>query len=124
MLFDVAMAIFGRFARLIGFNSFEKLDNLRQQFVEYLDGGVLLLPVFMHAVPKHGWTYRSLIRPPFTPIFNALGFPGVVLPICRDDNGLPLAVQIVAPPGDDEKALAVAAHLERVFGGWQPAEKL
>jgi amidase len=27
---------------------------------------------------------------------------------------------IVARPWRDDVALAVAAHLERVFGGWQP----
>jgi amidase len=33
---------------------------------------------------------------------------------------LPIAVQVAARPSHDVTALAVAAHLENVFGGWQP----
>jgi len=33
---------------------------------------------------------------------------------------LPIGVQIAARPWQDATALAVATHLERVFGGWQP----
>ena len=33
---------------------------------------------------------------------------------------LPVGVQVVARPWQDATALAVAAHLENVFGGWQP----
>jgi Asp-tRNA(Asn)/Glu-tRNA(Gln) amidotransferase A subunit family amidase len=124
LVFDKAMGIMGKFARLLGFNSFEKLVDLRNRFIDYLEGGVLMLPVFLDTVPKHGWTYRSLYRPPYTLMFNVLGFPAVVLPVHKDPDGMPVAVQIVAPPGEDEMALAVASHLEREFGGWQRADNL
>ena len=35
-------------------------------------------------------------------------------------EGLPIGVQIVARPWQDATALAVAGHLESVFGGWRP----
>ena len=35
-------------------------------------------------------------------------------------DGLPIGVQVVARPWQDATALAVAGHLEKVFGGWQP----
>jgi hypothetical protein len=31
---------------------------------------------------------------------------------------------LVAAPGEDETALAVAAELERIFGGWRAADTL
>jgi Asp-tRNA(Asn)/Glu-tRNA(Gln) amidotransferase A subunit family amidase len=47
--------------------------------------------------------------------------PAAVVPIRWSDNSLPLAVQVVARQGEDELALAVAAQLERAFGGWRMA---
>ena len=54
-------------------------------------------------------------------IVNALGFPAVAVPLGLSGDGLPLSVQIVARPGEDEIALDVAAVLEREFGGWRLA---
>ena len=43
------------------------------------------------------------------------------MPLGLSGDGLPLSVQIVARPGEDEIALDVAAVLEREFGGWRLA---
>lgn len=85
------------------------------------DEGVILCPLLLTAPPKHGWIYKLATQIPYTTAFNALGFPAVVLPIGYNDKGLPMAVQIVARPHEDEVALAVASELERMFGGWRMA---
>jgi aspartyl-tRNA(Asn)/glutamyl-tRNA(Gln) amidotransferase subunit A len=51
---------------------------------------------------------------PYTMPFNLTGNPAVSLPIGLGDDGLPLAVQLVARPGEDARLLQVAATLERV----------
>ena len=56
---------------------------------------------------------------PIAFLSNALGFPAIAVPLGLSSDGLPLSVQIVARPGEDEVALAVAAVLEREFGGWR-----
>jgi amidase len=33
---------------------------------------------------------------------------------------LPVGVQVITRPWQDATALAMAAHLEKVFGGWRP----
>jgi Asp-tRNA(Asn)/Glu-tRNA(Gln) amidotransferase A subunit family amidase len=43
------------------------------------------------------------------------------VPLDLSRAGLPLSAQIVARPGEDEVALAVAAVLERELGGWRMA---
>jgi Asp-tRNA(Asn)/Glu-tRNA(Gln) amidotransferase A subunit family amidase len=54
---------------------------------------------------------------------NALGLPAVSVPAGRDENGLPLAVQVIADHGRDLDVLMVAAELERSLGGaLDPAE--
>ena len=45
------------------------------------------------------------------------------MPAGRDENGLPLAVQVIADSGRDLDVLMVAAELERALGGaLDPAE--
>ncbi|MCV7179368.1 amidase [Mycolicibacterium sphagni] len=51
---------------------------------------------------------------------NLTGWPAVVVRCGTSAEGLPIGVQIAARPWQDATALAVAAHLEAVFGGWQP----
>ena len=51
---------------------------------------------------------------PYTMPFNLTGNPAVSLPCGFDAAGLPLAIQLVARPGEDERLLRVAAVFERV----------
>jgi len=44
--------------------------------------------------------------------------PSVVVPVGFAADGMPVGVQVVADHGQDRKALAVAAQLEEVFGGF------
>ena len=50
---------------------------------------------------------------------GAAGEPAAIVPVRWTDDGLPLAVQVVAREGEDEMALAVASELEKAFGGWE-----
>jgi Asp-tRNA(Asn)/Glu-tRNA(Gln) amidotransferase A subunit family amidase len=50
--------------------------------------------------------------------FNLLGFPAVVVPIGFSEDGLPIGIQIVGLPWEEEVVLAVAAKLEAERGPW------
>ena len=52
--------------------------------------------------------------------FNLLGNPSAVVPTGRSPEGLPIGVQIVARPHEEELALVVAAEIESDLGGYQP----
>lgn len=120
--FTTGIDLLGLIFKLLGFESFEKLELYKQALIDAMDtGGVILCPVLKTAPPRHGWTWGLLWQMPMTFMFNALGFPCAVVPVGYNEKGLPMAVQVVARPGEDEVALAVAAELERVHGGWQMA---
>jgi fatty acid amide hydrolase 2 len=53
-------------------------------------------------------------------VFNLAGVPVTEVPLGLAENGLPVGVQVAAAHGCDHVAIAVALHLERVFGGWVP----
>jgi Asp-tRNA(Asn)/Glu-tRNA(Gln) amidotransferase A subunit family amidase len=51
--------------------------------------------------------------------FNLLGMPGAVVPVASSAGGLPIGVQIVGQPWQEEVVLGVAAALECECGGWR-----
>ena len=52
---------------------------------------------------------------PFCGAWNLAGWPAIVIPAGRDSaDGLPLAVQLVAPPGGESLLLALAAQVEQM----------
>jgi len=103
-------------------------DVLRMQIFEQMrDYSVLLCPVA--AVPAfcHGertWlvdgqTVRYLDAWSYCEWFNLLGMPAAVVPVGQSPKGLPIGVQIVARPWEEEIVLTVAAELERHRGPWK-----
>ena len=88
-----------------------------------LPGGadVLVLPTIPHGpLPTGSMTgLRTLALAgrvtPFTAPWNVTGQPALSLPSGRSADGVPLAVQLVARPGEDALLLRVAAQLERVL---------
>jgi Asp-tRNA(Asn)/Glu-tRNA(Gln) amidotransferase A subunit family amidase len=55
----------------------------------------------------------------YTEFFNLLGNPAVVLPASQSPDGLPIGVQIVGPPWEEEQILSVAAILEQHLPAWR-----
>ena len=49
---------------------------------------------------------------PFTPAWNVTGQPAISVPAGHTEDGLPLAVQVVGRPGEEDLLLALAAQLE------------
>ena len=92
---------------------------LRREIVEALgDDGVMLYPSYVSPAPRH---YRPLLGPfnfVYTAIINVMQLPATQVPLGLGAEGLPLGVQVVAPPGRDHLSVAVAQLLEREFGGW------
>ncbi|MGN6830573.1 amidase [Paucibacter sp. M5-1] len=54
----------------------------------------------------------------FTPWANLSGAPAISLPVHQTASGLPVGVQLMAMPGQDELLLGLAGALEQVFA-WQ-----
>ncbi|HET8647482.1 MAG TPA: amidase family protein, partial [Vicinamibacteria bacterium] len=48
--------------------------------------------------------------------WSLLGVPAIAIPITLSDTGLPLALQLVAPFGEDARLLRAAAWCEQAIG--------
>jgi amidase len=102
-----------------------ELDLLRSKtLAELADYPVLLCPVASIPAFRHGernWivegrevAYLDAVR--HTQWFNTLACPAAVVPVTQSPEGLPIGVQIVARPYEDEVALGVGSVLDRAFG--------
>jgi Asp-tRNA(Asn)/Glu-tRNA(Gln) amidotransferase A subunit family amidase len=88
---------------------------------------VLLCPVASVPAFRHGeraWdidgqTVAYLDAWSYCEWFNLLGMPGVVVPMSKSNEGLPIGVQILTQPWQEEVALSVAELLEHERGPWQ-----
>lgn len=83
---------------------------------------VAAVPAFRHGErewPVEGKTVRYLDAWSYCEWFNLLGFPAAVVPVGRSPEGLPIGVQIVGRPWEEEAVLAVAAAVEGECGGWR-----
>jgi Asp-tRNA(Asn)/Glu-tRNA(Gln) amidotransferase A subunit family amidase len=108
-------------------------DILRMRFLNQMERyPILLCPVYAVPAFRHGersWTVEGrtveyLDASSYSHWFNLLGNPGAVVPMERSDAGLPIGVQIVGRPWEEELVLAVAAVLEKAGGWTAPPEVL
>lgn len=49
-------------------------------------------------------------------VFNLLGMPGMTIPFGQDENGLPVGIQLVGRPFDEELLLELAVRMEKARG--------
>jgi Asp-tRNA(Asn)/Glu-tRNA(Gln) amidotransferase A subunit family amidase len=96
-------------------------DLLRAHLLRQLrDVPILLSPISTRPASKHGAAnYRDAMR--FCQWLNLAGFPGLSLPFGRSPEGLPINVQLIARPYEEELLLAVAETLEQARGPWTHA---
>lgn len=103
-------------------------DVLRASFLAQMRRyPILLCPAAAIAAFRHGernWMIEGknvhyLDAWSYCEWFNLLGNPGTVVPVSHSQEGLPIGVQIVSRPWEEEQGLAVAALLEKECGAWK-----
>ena len=98
-------------------------DRYRAELGAWMAGwDAVLTPVYDCPAPPHGATetpeLAGAVR--WTTPWSMAGWPCVVVRCGTSPEGLPIGVQVVAPPWRDHLALALADRLETAFGGWRP----
>lgn len=101
-----------------------KRDILRASIIKQMkDVPILVSAVCARPAFRHGegnWQsgsgYRETMQ--YSQWLNLAGFPGVSVPMGFSAAGLPIGVQVIGRPNEDELVLAVAEMLETGRGRW------
>jgi amidase len=103
-------------------------DALREKLLREMETFPILIcpacavPAFRHGEREwmvQGRKVEYLKAMSYSQWFNLLGNPAAVVPVGRSAEGLPVGVQIVGRPWEDEAVLAVAAKIEAATGGFR-----
>jgi amidase len=102
-----------------------RADLLRQLHdVPILLSPISTAPAFPHGAgnyrPGDPHNYRDTMR--FCQWLNLAGFPGLSLPFGRSPEGLPINLQLIGRPYEEELLFAVAESLEKARGPWLPPD--
>jgi len=109
-------------------NTLLERDALRAKFLRAMENfAVVLCPVCSVPAFKHGerlWVIEGheleyLKAMSYCQWFNLLGNPAAVVPVSRSPEGLPIGVQIVGRPWEEELVLAIALKIEEASGGFR-----
>lgn len=103
-------------------------DEIRAEILRQMNEvTVLVSPVSAGPAFRHGegnWrggereNYRDTMR--YSQWLNLAGFPGVAVPVGVSSEGLPIGVQVLGRPYEEELVLGVAEVIERGRGAWRP----
>ncbi|HEY6594193.1 MAG TPA: amidase family protein [Asanoa sp.] len=114
----------GEWALRHGYVRQEDGDRWRERSIAFFADkrvDLLLMPALAAAPPKAGgwagrsWTANMLASVRYAPYaapWNVAGLPALVVPIGVRPDGLPVAAQLVGPPGTELLLLAIAGQLE------------
>jgi Asp-tRNA(Asn)/Glu-tRNA(Gln) amidotransferase A subunit family amidase len=109
-------------------NTLLERDVLRLRLLAKMEEfPILLCPVCAIPAFRHGereWTVAGrkleyLKAMGYSQWFNLLGNPGMSVPVGRSPEGLPIGVQVVGRPWEEEAVLVVAAEIEKSVGGFR-----
>jgi Asp-tRNA(Asn)/Glu-tRNA(Gln) amidotransferase A subunit family amidase len=103
-------------------------DALRGKLLEQMEHFPILLcpacaiPAFRHGEREwqvQGRKVEYLKAMSYSQWFNLLGNPAAVVPVGKSHEGLPIGVQVVGRPWEDEAVLAVAAKIDETTDGFR-----
>nr|MBA2731510.1 amidase [Acidobacteriota bacterium] len=107
-------------------------DALRSALIKWMNRTPLIVapigavPAFEHGARrvKVGDKEMSIFRAfDYSRAANVLDLPSVAVPAGRSPEGLPISVQIIGRPFEEEAVLAAASVIEEALGGWvQPPD--
>jgi amidase len=130
-----SMAAVGRLLERLHLDAPASADAFRTKALEWFGAyDVVVLPVIAAPpVPLGRWNGKGWIATTLgvadwimTPAWNIVGCPAASIPAGLSKEGLPIAVQVVARPGQDALLLGVLRQIEaaRPRTRWNPAEPL
>ncbi len=103
----------------------QSIDEAKSRALRFMSGyDAIICPPSHKLARAHGESYKDNFESwSYITIHNLLGWPGAVVRAGTGADGiLPIGVQVVAAPWREDIALAIAARIETLMGGYQKPE--
>jgi amidase len=110
--------------------AWDERDRVRAELLRWMERTPLFVapvgatPAFRHdeygRIELHGERVATFRAFGYAHAANVFDLPSVCVPAGRTREGLPVGVQIVGRPYEEERVLAAAHIVEDALGGWQP----
>lgn len=98
----------------------ERADEIRARLLRWLENvDLIVCPAMPQPAIRHGESTAEWFGDTYSDVHNLTGWPAVVIRGGTAPGGLPIGVQLVAPPWREDLALAGARVVEAASGGWQ-----
>ena len=98
----------------------ERADVVRARLLHWVqDVDLIVCPAMPQPAIRHGESSAPWFGDTYSDVHNLTGWPAVVVRGGTSVDGLPIGVQLVAPPWREDLALAGARVVEAASGGWQ-----
>ncbi|HSP21135.1 MAG TPA: amidase [Planococcus sp. (in: firmicutes)] len=96
----------------------------------YFHGHILVLPVYHTGAAKHGAVYNEIFSLkktflqylPYVAYANVWGLPALTVPVGIDENGMPIAVQLISKNGNEDALFELGEWLEQHYAGYRRAQ--
>ena len=97
----------------------ERADDVRARLLGWIqDVDLIVCPVMPGPAIHHGDSEAAWFGDTYSDVHNLTGWPAAVVRGGTSPEGLPIGVQLVAPPWREDLALAGAKIVESASGGW------
>jgi amidase len=99
-----------------------RLYRFRSRMLSFMERyHAIISPVCVHPAMLHGSSFNEETGAAFsyTMTYNLTGWPSAVVRGGTSPEGLPIGVQVAARPWREDVALALAAQIEQITGGFQ-----
>jgi amidase len=101
----------------------ERADAIRGRLLCWIqDVDLIVCPAMPQPAIRHGESSAPWFGDTYSDVHNLTGWPAVVVRGGTSAEGLPIGVQLIAPPWREDVALAGARIVEAASGGWQAPE--
>ena len=98
----------------------ERADGVRGRLLAWMQGvDLIVCPAMPQPAIHHGESTEDWFGDTYSDVHNLTGWPALVVRGGTSPEGLPIGVQVVAPPWREDLAIAGALVIEESSGGWQ-----
>ncbi|WP_156856705.1 amidase [Oceanobacillus sp. AG] len=99
---------------------------------DYLNNRLLIFPVYHTAAPIHGQVFKEIfsIRKtfldymPYIAYANVWGLPSLTLPVGKDENDMPVSIQIISSIGNEAAIFRLGSIIEKKYHGYRRCKRL